>query len=257
MPRVVLIHWNRAAGEATLDLLRRTGAEAELLIPKGGAGLRVFDAGPPDAFVIDLTRSPSQGRAVGIFLRGRKSTRRVPLIFAGGEPEKVELTRSVLPDAGYTEWTGIARALRSALRNAPAVPVAPGPMAEYRDRPLTAKLGIKAGMVVMLSGAPARFERKLEPLPEGVRLLARARGADRVLLFARSQSDLAGRFDAAATAVQDGGGLWILWPKQAAGVPTDLTQPVVRRFAMDLGWVDYKICSVDETWSGLLFSRRG
>ena len=257
MPRVVLIHWNRAEGEAALDVLRRAGADAELLIPKGGAALRVFDTSAPDAFVIDLTRSPSQGRAVGIFLRGRKSTRRVPLIFAGGEPEKVEVTRGLLPDAGYTEWARMAKALRSALHDAPATPVAPEPMAEYRHRPLVAKLGIKPGTVVALFGAPPRFERKLEPLPEGTRLLARTRAADRVLLFVRSQDELAGRFHTAATAVQAGGGLWILWPKQAARVSTDLTQPVVRRFAMDLGWVDYKICSVDETWSGLLFTRRG
>lgn len=54
----------------------------------------------------------------------------------------------------------------------------------------------------------------------------------------------------------EGGGLWIAWPKKASGVASDLTQTVVRKFGLDAGLVDYKICSIDKTWSGLLFTRR-
>ena len=35
----------------------------------------------------------------------------------------------------------------------------------------------------------------------------------------------------------------------------DLGQPEVRRFGLRKGFVDYKICSVDGTWSGLCFAR--
>ena len=52
------------------------------------------------------------------------------------------------------------------------------------------------------------------------------------------------------------GRLWICWPKQASGVQSDLTQAGVRAFAMDRGWVDFKIAAVDATWSGLAFARR-
>ena len=48
-----------------------------------------------------------------------------------------------------------------------------------------------------------------------------------------------------------------MWPKQTSGVPTDLTLPVVRAFGLRSGFVDYKICAIDATWSGLLFARRG
>ena len=50
--------------------------------------------------------------------------------------------------------------------------------------------------------------------------------------------------------------MWIAWPKRASGVESDLTQVVVRRFAENQGWVDFKICSIDDTWSGLKFTRR-
>jgi hypothetical protein len=64
------------------------------------------------------------------------------------------------------------------------------------------------------------------------------------------------RFPAAAHCLAAGGGLWIAWPKKASGVATDLTQAVVRSFGLGSDFVDYKICAIDETWSGLLFARR-
>ena len=50
--------------------------------------------------------------------------------------------------------------------------------------------------------------------------------------------------------------LWIAWPKKASGVVTDLTENVVREFGLGAGWVDYKVCAIDKTWSGLCFARR-
>jgi hypothetical protein len=50
--------------------------------------------------------------------------------------------------------------------------------------------------------------------------------------------------------------LWFAWPKKASGLTTDLTQQVVRDAGLAHDWVDYKICSIDQTWSGLLFARR-
>lgn len=256
MKRVVLIHWKPEEAAERLEFLRRSGYEAQACAPAGSAGLRQFGEVPPDAFVIDLGRLPAQGLAVGVELRRRKATRLVPLVFAGGAPEKVQRARQILPDAGFAEWDQVAKTLHAALRRAPAAPAVPGTMAAYAGTPLTRKLGIRPGAVVALIGAPARFERKLEPLPEGVRLTSRAREADRVLLFASSLLELARRFPAAGEGVKNGGSLWIVWPKQASGAETDLTPAAVRRFGLDAGWVDYKICAVDDTWSGLCFSRR-
>ncbi len=51
-------------------------------------------------------------------------------------------------------------------------------------------------------------------------------------------------------------GLWIAWPKRTSGVSSDLSQTVVREIGLSSGLVDYKICSIDETWSGLRFTPR-
>jgi hypothetical protein len=45
--------------------------------------------------------------------------------------------------------------------------------------------------------------------------------------------------------------IWVSWPKQAAGVDSDLSEDRVRALALPLGLVDVKVCAVDETWSGL------
>ncbi|MGH9328997.1 MAG: DUF3052 domain-containing protein, partial [Vicinamibacterales bacterium] len=52
------------------------------------------------------------------------------------------------------------------------------------------------------------------------------------------------------------GGLWIAWPKKASGVPSDLTEDVLREVILPTGLVDVKVCAIDQTWSGLKFTRR-
>jgi hypothetical protein len=47
--------------------------------------------------------------------------------------------------------------------------------------------------------------------------------------------------------------LWVSWPKVSSGVPTDLTENVVREIGLRNGLVDVKVCAVDEIWSGLKF----
>jgi alkylation response protein AidB-like acyl-CoA dehydrogenase len=127
-------------------------------------------------------------------------------------------------------------------------------MAGYSGTPLP-KLGIKPGGSVALVRAPEGFQRKLDPLPENVCFPGRG-SVQLVLLFVRSQAELARRFPAAVKRLQERGGLWIIWPKKASGLATDLGEIEVRRYGMDSGFVDYKVCAVDQTWSGLLFARR-
>jgi len=69
--------------------------------------------------------------------------------------------------------------------------------------------------------------------------------------FVRDRSDLEASFDRWKGAIPPDGSLWISWPKQSAGVRTDLTEDVIRSIALGHGLVDVKVCAVDETWSGL------
>ncbi|HVF18863.1 MAG TPA: DUF3052 domain-containing protein [Mycobacteriales bacterium] len=124
--------------------------------------------------------------------------------------------------------------------------------AGYSSTPLAQKLGIKAGHLVRLVGAPDEFAAALEPLPDGVRVINRSGGsADVVVCFVSAYADLRRRFDVLAAAVFPDGGLWFAWPKRAAKVDTDITEDVIRDHAVAAGLVDNKVCAIDETWSGL------
>ena len=129
-------------------------------------------------------------------------------------------------------------------------------MAGYSGTPLPKKLGIKPGSVLALRSAPAGFEKTLGRLPDGARVTRTGRRADRTLLFVRSQAELARRLPGAARALGEGQGLWIAWPKQASGMKSDVSERHVRERGLALGIVDYKICAIDATWSGLLFAKR-
>lgn len=123
-------------------------------------------------------------------------------------------------------------------------------------RPLAAKLGVKPGFAVCLLGAPRGFAPQLAPLPPGVTLSARATvPADLYIAFVQSAREL----DARLAEVQphvDRQTLWLAWPKQASRIATDLNGNVVREVGLAAGWVDYKVCAIDATWSGLAFKRR-
>jgi CheY-like chemotaxis protein len=257
MARVLVLHSKPEEARAHAATLRRSGHRVGVRAVESDATLRALASRPPEVFVIDLDRVPSQGRAVGIFLRRQKATRDVPIVFAGGDAAKVEQTRKLIPDAAYAPWSRVRGAVTRALRARPAKPVVPDTMAGYSGTPLPRKLGIKPGSSLTLLGAPPGFDATLGALPEGVTVRRRGgRPGERVLLFVTSQRDLHRRFPGAVRAMAEGGGIWIIWPKQASGVDTDLNGNRVRRFGLDAGFVDYKICAVDATWSGLLFARR-
>jgi CheY-like chemotaxis protein len=257
--RVLLVHWKPEEAEPHVVALQKAGHEVRVLDPDGMPALRALGTDPPDAVVIDLGRLPSHGRAVATALRQQKATREVPLVFVEGDPEKTARVRGLLPDASYTTWRGLAGALRKAVTARPkAKPVVPGTMAGYSGTPLPRKLGIKPGSAVALLGAPEGFAKKtLGPLPEGATIKQDTRSAFNVgLLFARSKADLRRRFPAAAKAMGEPCALWIVWPKRASGVATDLDGNAVRGFGLTAGLVDYKIAAIDTTWSGLCFARR-
>ena len=123
-------------------------------------------------------------------------------------------------------------------------------MAGYSGTPLARKLGIGAGDRAGLLGAPDGFA--IPDLPPGVDVRRQARGRfDVIVSFHTRRADLARRLPTLLRALEVAGGLWVAWPKRASGVPTDMTEDVVREVALPTGMVDNKVCAIDDTWSGL------
>lgn len=255
--RVHLIHWNQTEARERAEWLAVAGHTVNCELPAGQALFWLLADSLPDAIVIDLSRLPSQGRDVGITIRTRARTRRIPLVFVGGNPDKVAAAQKMLPDAVFTSWAAISGALSAALANPPSDPVVPASaMAAYEGRALPDKLGLRAGMTVGLVGAPATLRERLAQLAQGVTLKTEGESpGDLTLWFVHTAEDLkAGMPRMVALAAE--APLWIAWRKRASGVASDVNQAVVREKGLAAGLVDYKICSIDDTWSALLFARR-
>lgn len=258
MKRIRLIHWKAEELPERVTRLQNEGFAVEFAdLESGQALFRKMRQNPPHAIVIDLSRMPSAGRDLAFGLRQSPATRVVPLIFVDGEPSKKERVRKALPDAVYCEWDEIGKALRKAMVSPPEKPVVPeSVLAGYSGTPLPKKLGIKAGMAVALSGGPKDFHRTLGQLPDDVTLRRRLQGrCDLIIFFVDSASRLRSRLPKIAQR-DDFQRLWIAWPKKASGVKTDVTQAIVRELGLSLGLVDFKICAIDQVWSGLAFTHR-
>jgi hypothetical protein len=61
--------------------------------------------------VISLDRLPSHGRAIAELIWEAKKRQRIPILFAGGAPDKVKATREKLPKARYCGWDEVLRTL--------------------------------------------------------------------------------------------------------------------------------------------------
>lgn len=256
--RVRLIHWHPGEARVRAAALRTAGFQVAAGPLGGPDERRALRARPPQAFVIDLTRMPSHGREVGVVLRHTKATRHVPLVFVGGERAKVDRVRALLPGAIFATWTRAAAATRRAIVKPSPPPPAPGSVfAAYAGVPLAKKLGIRAGWTVGLLRAPRDFPATLGALPDGATLLGDPRRpVDLLIWFVRSRAELTRRIGAVAARL-GAGGVWIAWPKKGSAFEGDVTQNDVRRTGLASGLVDFKICAIDDTWSGLRFVRRG
>jgi len=246
MARIRLLHWKEEECAPRAERLRALGYEVD---PRKlvSASMKEFRENPPDAVVIDLGRLPSHGKEVGVFLRGSKSTRLIPLIFVEGDPEKLPKIKETLPDARYTTYAKIGPVLEDVLANPPREAFVPKP---HDPVPLNKKLGLKEGVPIGLVNAPKGFESLI-------------RGAETkrnpktkvplTLWFVASR----GEYEAALPKMREkaeDGGIWVIWPKTTKTAKPDINGNIVREAALEVGLVDFKICAVDETWSGMRFA---
>ncbi|HZL57282.1 MAG TPA: hypothetical protein VFC21_09385, partial [Bryobacteraceae bacterium] len=151
MPRRIrIVHWKPAEAAPLIGAVRAAGFEPEY----GGdldfpALSRAIHANLPDAVLIDLSRLPSHGREIEIWLRGIKATRNIPLLFANGEDAKRERVRKDMPDATFTTTEKLGPSLQAACLEPVRNPIVPPRMMErQRDKPTAMKLGIAPSSTV-------------------------------------------------------------------------------------------------------------
>jgi hypothetical protein len=113
MKRIFYVHWHEAELRERIQPLLAAGYE---VLAHSDTGNTAKIAEPyPDAFVISLDRLPSHGRAIAEWVWEAKKRQHLPIIFAGGQPEKVAATKAKFPRArfcGNEEVLGVLQQLQ-------------------------------------------------------------------------------------------------------------------------------------------------
>jgi hypothetical protein len=130
---------------------------------------------------------------------------------------------------------------------------------DYSATPLVRKLGLltaKGGVgEAAVLGEPEGFRGLLGELPAAVKLEARLRATTVLALcFVRTRAELGALIELLGAQLPRAAHVWVLHPK--ARLKPDFNQNDVRDAGLAAGLVDYKVCSVDEDWSGLKFAWR-
>ena len=120
----------------------------------------------------------------------------------------------------------------------PAASLGRSELTGYSRTPLAQKLGIMPEMTVVLIRAPANYRKLLGPMAGSVKFSDEIKNASNfVHIFTKSRGELEKRLAILREKMADTGIVWVSWPKKSAGVPTDVTEDVVRGIALPLGFV--------------------
>jgi hypothetical protein len=122
-------------------------------------------------------------------------------------------------------------------------------MAGYSAIPLWMKLGYVNGSRAWVVGAPGYYA-KILTLPSDVKatwLKASEPGMKFVHVFTDQAKSLQKYLASLRREVAPDGVVWVSWPKKSSGVLTDITEDTIRAVGLPLGFVDIKVCAVDDT----------
>ena len=125
-------------------------------------------------------------------------------------------------------------------------------VAGYSGTPLLKKLGIKPEMKLLLINQPADYYSLLETNVKD-QLVKKVEVPDFIHLFVKSNNEFETEMKKLKSVYKENTSviIWVSWYKKSAKIPTDVTEDVIRNYALKNDLVDVKVCAVSEIWSGL------
>ena len=122
----------------------------------------------------------------------------------------------------------------------------------YSGKPLALKLGLRDGQRVWFDKMPDSVAEEIGDYAlDLIPVADPADGIDAAHIFVTERARLEQHLTALRDQIEPAGQVWVSWPKKAAKVPTDITEDSIREVCLPMGFVDTKVCAVDEVWSGL------
>jgi hypothetical protein len=122
----------------------------------------------------------------------------------------------------------------------------------YSGTPLIKKLGIKPGHKLLLINKPDNYFDLLA-VDVSRQLCEKNKTPDFIHLFVKNNKEFENEMKRLSPIIKKNPNIiiWISWYKKSAGIITDVTEDVIRNYALKNNLVDVKVCAVSEIWSGL------
>ena len=126
--------------------------------------------------------------------------------------------------------------------------MAPG----YSGTPLLKKLGINPEYKLLLINEPKNYFELLETNLSDQRC-KKNETPDFIHLFVKNYGEFVPEMKKLVPIIKKNPHviIWVSWYKKSAGIVTDVTEDVIRNFALKNQLVDVKVCAVSDMWSGL------
>jgi hypothetical protein len=124
--------------------------------------------------------------------------------------------------------------------------------AGYSGTPLMKKLGIKPEMKVLIINKPPDYYTLLEANISD-QIARKNETPDFVHLFVKNVKEFEAEMKKLKSVCKQKPTItiWVSWYKKASKIETDITEDVIRNYALKNDLVDVKVCAVSDIWSGL------
>lgn len=124
--------------------------------------------------------------------------------------------------------------------------------AGYSATPLIKKLGIKPEMKILLINQPDTY---FEWLGTDIsdQLIQKNETPNLIHLFVKTNKEFESAMKKIKPVIKKNTSItiWVSWYKKSSKTPTDVTEDVIRNYALQHDLVDVKVCAVSDVWSGL------
>jgi hypothetical protein len=124
--------------------------------------------------------------------------------------------------------------------------------AGYSGTPLIKKLGIKPESKLLLINQPGNYTDLLETAIHD-QLCKKNDTPDLIHVFVVTNKEFENEMKKLKAVCKKNPNIaiWVSWYKKTAKIPTDITEDVIRNYALKNDLVDVKVCAVSDIWSGL------
>jgi hypothetical protein len=122
----------------------------------------------------------------------------------------------------------------------------------YSGTALEKKLGIRENFRIRLIHAPEKYFDFFREWPENVEISDDpSKKKNLIHFFTKEFSEYHSLLPLLKKEIEQNGMIWVSWPKKTSKISSDVSENLIRDYALETGLVDIKICSVNEVWSAL------